>query len=176
MTYWIWQQAPIENEWRIQASPRYDREQHKVILEPETLTGSELSDQLHNEWDEELVLSRRIAHYFTELQARDVTVRDVDVILPAGTTDSESWQHISIVGRVLGIDYQQSEFTVDHNGSGGIESIEHLVLDTANIERSGMHIFRLYGFEEWILVSDTLKQQLEAVNIRGVGFKPVNGE
>ena len=175
MTYWIWQQAPIENELHIQASPRYDREQHKVIVEPETLTGSELSDQLDNEWDEELVLSRRIAHYFMELQARDVTVRDVDVILPAGT-DSESWQHISIVGRVLGIDYQQSEFTVNDSGSGGIESIEHLVLDTANIERSGMQIFRLYGFEEWILVSNQLKQQLEAVNIRGVGFKPVHSE
>ncbi len=171
--YWIWHKAPLDNEFTIQVEPCYDRDNHKVLLEPEEVSGSEWSDQLNNEWDEELTLSRRIAHHVMALQARDVTVRDVDLVLP-DHTDSESWQHITIVGRVQGIDYQQSQFTVDD--SSNIESIEYLVLNTANIERCGMHIFRLYGFEKWILVSDQLKQQLEAVDIQGVVFKLLNDE
>ncbi len=103
--YWIWQKAPLNNEFTIQVEPRYDRDNHKVLLEPEAFQGSEWSDQLNNEWDEELVLSCRIAHYFMDRQARDVTVRDVDLFLPSGV-DNETWQHVTIVGRVQGIDYQ----------------------------------------------------------------------
>ncbi len=171
--YWIWQKAPLENEFTIQTEPCYDRDNHKVVLTPEVFSGSELSDQLHNEWDEELLLSRRMAHHFMERQARDVTVRDVDLILPT-STDSESWQHITVVGRVQGIDYQRSQFTLDD--SSRIATIEHLALNTANIARCGMHIFRLYGFEEWILVSDQLKQQLQAAGIRGVVFQAISDE
>ncbi|MGO3738650.1 MAG: imm11 family protein [Marinomonas foliarum] len=176
--FWRWEKMPVVNELTVKTITVFDRDRDIVILKPNNeidagpyLEGEIQTDQLNVMFDDELVLHSRFTECFEDKQARDVTVRPVEFHLNDEQQDTESWIHISIVGRVLAIDYQQSAYTVDDDNS--IKSIEHLVLDHANIERSGMHIFRIYGFEDWLLVSDTLKQQLQAMNISGMRFLPV---
>ena len=174
--FWRWEKMPVVNELTVKTSTVFDRDRDIVILKPNEemepyLEGEIQTDQLNLVFDDELVLHARFIDCFADKQARDVTLRPVEFHLNDGQPDTKSWIHLSIVGRVLAIDYQLSAYTLDEDNS--IKSIEHLVLDHANIERSGMHLFRIYGFEDWILVSDTLKQELQAMNLSGVRFLPI---
>lgn len=183
--FWRWEKTVLEDELTITATSFFDRERDIVVIKPDEresdeyydaddyiyASGTRQTDQLNAEWDNELILSKRLEHCFTGLQDRDVTVRPVEMHLNDGTIDCESWVHISIVGRVQAMDYKQSIYTRDGNR---IDSIESLILNDTNIARSGMHIFRLYDFQEWILVSDELKNALEALNTTGMTFLPIN--
>lgn len=179
--YWRWEKVVVVDELTTEGVRFFDRERDVVVIKPDEYTEIHLqgdieTDQLNATRDDQLVLHKRFAPCFDDLQDRDVTLRAVELYLDEEgcTQDHDSWLHLSVVGRVLGIDYQQSEFTVDKDDSS-IKSIEKLVLNREHIERSGMHIFRLYHCQEWIIVSDTLKQKLQALNITGVHFLPIEG-
>ena len=181
--YWRWEKMAVVDEFTIQGITCFDRERDLVVIKPDDyvdydefsyMAGTKFTDQLNHEWDEQLTLNKRFASCFEDLQDRGVTLRPVELQLEKGKEDNDTWLHVSVVGRVLGIDYQQSEYTMEEYGKG-IESIEKLVLNREHIERSGMHIFRLYHCQEWIIVSDTLKQKLQALNINGMRFLPIDG-
>lgn len=181
--FWRWEKVAVDDELTITATTFFDRERDIVVIKPDVrdddddedddyvfVEGKIKTDQLNAEWDNELILSKRLAQCFEPLQARDVTLRPVELHLN-DKIDSESWVHVSIVGRVQAMDYKESIYETDNNR---ITSIESLILNNDNIARSGMHIFRLYDYQDWVLVSDELKNTLEALNITGMRFIPIN--
>ena len=177
--YWRWEKMATVDELTIQGVSFFDRERDVVVIKPDEyskvyLQGERQTDQLNATRDNELVLKKRFAPCFENLQDRDVTLRGVELQLENGKEDHDTWLHVSVVGRVLGVDYKLSEYTIDEDDSS-IKSIEKLVLNREHIERAGMHLFRLYERQDWILVSDTLKQKLQALNINGMRFLPIDG-
>ena len=171
-THWIWQKAPLENDYFIQASSKIDRATNQIILAtPDNIEKGLLSDVLHSDWEQEWIVSNRVAALFYERQVREVTVRDIVLPKESGL-NANDWKHITVVGQVLGIDYQKSHYHVDPDDNS-IDNIDKLVLNLDNITRSKMEIFRLYGYRgypDWTIISDGLKQQLEAMKITGVEF------
>lgn len=179
--YWRWEKVIMVDELTIKGISFFDYDRNKIIIKPDEYTdqyvqGYIQTDQLHATRDKDLVIHQRFAPCFEDLQNRDVTLRSVELYLDeeGDAQDHDTWLHVSVVGRALGMDYEKSKFTIDEDDSS-IKSIEKLVLNREHIERSGMHIFRLYEFQKWILVSDTLKQKLQALNINGMRFLPIEG-
>lgn len=120
------------------------------------------------------VLSKRLADCW-----QSIAPQDIQRIPATVEGDNNEWEVIVVLNSIDCIDHKRSKITsyfpLDHpDFPGKPRAVLYLILDPDCI--GGHHIFRPKGWESMIVVSETIKNAMEAMGATGIEYWNVSVE
>ena len=174
MKYWLFGVANVDNALQVFSDVQVDYQASKVLIDAtgkdDIVYGHAVNDYLFAAGSNERIVSLKVAEIIRSLEG--VFVWDLHVRLPHKTY-IDTWKYIVIANHVDCIDFQRSTMKIREDGS--IRNIGKLVLDEKKADLAGYHMFRLHEEFPRIVVSDYVKQAIEAINPVGIDFDPTDG-
>lgn len=119
------------------------------------------------------IVSRRVADYLSDIAPDDI--QRVPAVLPG---DPGEWELLNVLTCIDCIDHSRSTiqyYPPDHPSKPGKpRTVIWLVLEESKIR--GRHIFRPKGWEVKLIVSETIKDGLQALGATGLEFHRIPTE
>jgi len=171
MKYWILKVS--KNGLAVSADVTRDFRQQTLFADT-TAKGGEVEGSLKEDFpffagEPEEIMSRRLAAEILKLDPEGIIVSPMTLKLPDGTLN-DNWCAITVSAHVDCIDFDASLLRLDEE-DGTVGFIRKMVLDTKKADRAGYEIFRLQDFFPQVVVSDRLKQAMEAIKPIGIRFE-----
>ncbi len=155
--------------------PEVDYQNKKVTFK--TSDKDDISDGKVDDYlvagGEEKIVSVRVAEVIEHLDLEGVEVWEYSAEL-LGRIYEDTWKYIVVANHVDCIDFKNSEIDYDEE-LGTIDFIDKLIIDEKKADLAGYHMFRLHERTSRIVVSDVVKQAIEAINPVGIDFDPTGG-
>ncbi len=172
MKYWLFGTEDVDDSMQIFADVQVDYQISNVLIDAtgkdDTVYGHVVDDNLFAAGSDEEIVSNKVAEILKNLEG--VSVWNLQVRLP-DKDYKDTWKYIVVANHVDCIDFKNSEIDYDED-TGTIDFIDKLVIDEKKASLAGYHIFRLHERTSKIIVSDIVKEAIEAINPVGIKFKP----
>ncbi len=177
MKYWLFGAANTDyDSLRLYGAHFFDYEMEMVTFiaeDEDSFLGSVVDDYLVSGSGGEKVVSCRVANIIKDLGLEGVEILGFTAKLP-NKTYTNIWEYIRIANHVDCIDFKNSEIDYDED-FGTIDFIDNLVIDEQKADLAGYHMFRLHERTTRVVVSDLVKQAIEAIHPVGIDFDPTDG-
>ncbi len=177
MKYWLFGAANTDyDSLRLYGPHFFDYKMGMVTFvaeDEDSFLGNVVDDYLVSGSGGEKVVSCRVANAIEDLELEGVEVWSFTAKLP-DRIYTDTWKYIRIANYVDCIDFQHSEIDYDEE-TGTIDFIDKLLIDEKKADLAGYHIFRLHERSTKVVVSDVVKQAIEAINPVGIDFDPTDG-
>ncbi len=175
MKYWLFGPSSTDfDALQIFAIPDVSYVKKTITLKAEkkNIQGVVIDDYLFV-GGEEVTVSTRVAKIIESLSLEGIEVWDYIADLP-DKIYKDTWKYIVVANHVDCIDFKNSEIDYDED-FGTIDFIDKLVIDEQKADLAGYHMFRLHDDFPTIVVSDYVKQAIEAIHPVGIDFDPTDG-
>ncbi len=143
-----------------------------VAEDEDSFLGNIVDDYLVSGNGGEKVVSCRVANVIKALGLEGIEIWGFTAKLP-NKTYIDTWEYIRIANHVDCIDFKRSDMKIREDGS--IRRIRKLVIDEKKAKLAGYHMFRIHERSTQVIVSDVVKQSIEAINPLGIDFDPTDG-
>ncbi len=175
MKYWLFGPENINDALQIFSDVQVSYQTSKVLIDAtgkdDVVYGHVANDYLFAAGSEEEIVSVKIAEVLKKLEG--VFIWDLKVKLP-NKSYKDTWKYIVVANHVDCIDFKNSEIDYDED-FGTIDFIDKLVIDEQKADLAGYHMFRLHERTSRVVVSDLVKQAIEAIHPVGIDFDPTDG-
>src|SRR5262249_6249778 len=115
------------------------------------------------------VVSKRIKQVMGE--QRLIEYLPVSIIDHKGRAASKDYFVVHPISGVDCLDLEKSKPEYNFIDKDCIDEVQHTVIDGVRVPHD-VHLFGIHKFRRYLIVEESLKQVLEAVNIQGVQFVP----